>query len=138
MSMSLNERNPNLDEIHIGTQSATITLPGKYFRKHSKIKNVYYLDQAGIPADNTNFLQISLQDLSAVEYAKLDTRAANDGAVVANTAKPMALSVQSDDSQAAISAEEDVPAGTNLRLVITKNGTGVPTLAKLLIEWYPL
>lgn len=136
MSMTLNERNPNLDEVQIGTQGATITLPGKYFRKHSRIKNVWYIDQAGVPADNVNFLQISLQTLAAVAVATLDTRAANQGALTAMTPKLMPLSSPVGD--VANQPEADVLAGTTLQVVVTKNGTGVPTLGKLQIEWYPL
>lgn len=136
MSMTLNERNPNIVEVGIGTQAASITLPGIYFRKHSRIKEVRYIDQAGIVADNTNFLQLSLQDLSAVPYATLDTRAAHDGALVAMTPKVMQLSSPVGDI--ANQPEADVPAGTALQIVVTKNGTAVPTLGRLQIEYYPL
>lgn len=137
MSATLNERNPNLDEVYIGTQGATITLQAKLFRKHSRIKNVWYVDQAGIAADNTNFLQVSLQDISGSPvYAALDTRAAHDGAVTANV--PIKMTLSNPVGDVANQPEADVPAGSNLVAVITKNGTGVPTLAKLLIEWYPL
>lgn len=141
MSMTLNERNPNIVEIGIGTQSATISLPGVYFRKRSRIKAVHYIDQAGIAADNTNFLQLSLQDASANVYATLDTRAAHDGAVTALV--PIALELPNPDltidapATPVAQQETDVPAGTALRLVVTKNGTGVPTLARLQIEYYP-
>lgn len=140
MSMTLNERNPNIAEIGIGTQAATITLTGIYFRKRARIKNIHYLDQAGIAADNTNFLQISVQDAAANVYATLDTRAAHDGA---NTAfVPQALEMPNPDLTIDAAAtpvgqqETDVPAGTTLRVVITKNGTGVPTLGRLQIEYY--
>jgi hypothetical protein len=142
MSMTLNERNPNIVEILIGTQAATISLPGIYFRKHSRIKAVHYIDQAGIAADNTNFLQLSLQDASAVQYATLDTRAAHDGANTALVPQAMDL-VGPDltiDAPATPTAQQevDVPAGTALRVVVTKNGTGVPTLGRMQIEYYPL
>lgn len=137
MSMSLNERAPHLDEIHVGSQAATITLPGKIMRKHSRIKNVWVIDQAGIAADNANFLQLSLQSLDgSIVYATYDSRAANQGAIVANTPKLLALVNPVGDL--ANQPEVDVLAGSNMVLVVTKNGTAVPTLAKVLLEWYPL
>lgn len=137
MSMTLNERNPNCDELYIDTQAATITLPGKVFRKHSRIKNVSFINQLGIAADNTNFLQLSLQSLDgSIIYATLDTRAAGQGAVVANV--PKALALVGPVGDVANQPEVDVLAGSNMVVVVTKNGTGVPTLAKLNIEWYPL
>jgi len=135
-SVMNNELNPHVVLVPIGTRAATVTLPGLHARKKLRIKKVHLLNGAGITADNTNFLQVSLQDLLAVEYATLDTRAANQGAVVANTAKELAKSVgklATDNS-----GELEVPALTNLQLVVTKNGTAVPTDATLSIEYYPL
>lgn len=134
MSSAVNsERMPHVTHVQIGTQGATITLPGAYLRKKARIKNVYLLNQAGIAADNTNYLQLSLQTLAALEYATLDTRAANDGAVTAMT--PKALTQVSAQK---VNGELELPAATALQLVVTKNGTGVPTLATLAIEWYSL
>lgn len=132
-SVMNNERNPHVSIVNVGTIAATKTLPGLYFRKKSRIKNVVYVDQAGVAADNTNFLQLSLQDLAALEYATLDTRAAGQGALTAMTAKALAqVSAQK------VNGELEVPAGTNLQVVATKNGTGVSTLGALHIEWYTL
>jgi hypothetical protein len=138
MSSVMNsERMPNIATINVGTQAASITLPGLYFRKRSRIKEVKYIDQAGLAADNTNFLQLSLQDASSVVYAALDTRAANQGALTANVAKVMPLTTDVGDTVGS-QPEADVAAATTLKLVVTKNGTGVPTLGVLQIEWYPL
>lgn len=137
MSMQNNERAPNIVIVPIGTQSATITLPGLYVRKKSRIKEVRFINQAGIAADNTNYLQLSLQDISASPvFATLDTRAANQGAVTAMAPKALALVGAVGDT--ANQPEVEVPAGSTLQLVVTKNGTGVPTLASLEIELYPL
>ena len=127
------ERLPNVVLIPIGTQAATITLPGMYLRKKSRIKAVHLLNNAAITADNTNYLQLSLQNLAGLEYATLDTRAANDGAVVARTPKALTqVSAQQNRG------ELEAPADESLQVVVTKNGTAVPTLATLQVEYYPL
>lgn len=137
MSSAINsERLPNVNTINVGTQAASINLPGMSFRKHSRIKEVRYIDQAGLAADNTNFLQISLQDGASNVVASLDTRAAHDGALTALVSKVMALAAPVGDT--VNQPEADVVAGTDLKIVVTKNGTGVPTLGQLQIEWYPL
>lgn len=126
MSAQDNGRAPVIVPILIGTQAATITLPGPLVRKRSRIKQIVYVDQAGVAADNTNFLQLSLQ-IGATVLATLDTRAANDGALTALVGKALSQT-----------GEIDVPALSQLKVVVTKNGTGVPTLGQLYVEMYPL
>jgi len=66
MSMTLNERNVNVDRINIGTTtvgaglSSGIVIPGLYFRKHARIKNEYYADGAAIAASGSNSLSLKL------------------------------------------------------------------------------
>ena len=115
---------PNIVPITVGTQAATITLTAPIVRKHSKIIAATYVDQAGLAADNTNFLQLSLQ-IGAVVLATLDTRAANQGALTALVGTALAI------------AQADIPAGSQLKLVVTKNGTGVPTLGHIYLEMFP-
>lgn len=139
MSVTNSERLPNIVSIVVGTQAATITLPAMYARKRLRIKEVRYIDQLGVAADNTNYLQLSLQDGAGNVYASLDTRAANNGALTANTSKKCTLggsgvTVLGDSTN----PEVDVAAGTDLLLVVTKNGTGVPTKGILQVECYPL
>jgi hypothetical protein len=129
------ERMPNVTTVQVGTQAATITLPSMNFRKKSRIKEVRYTDQAGLAADNTNFLQLSLQQGDGTVIAALDTRAANNGALTANTSKALTLT---NNAGSTSQPENEVAAGTDTKLVVTKNGTGVPTLGQLYIEWYPL
>ena len=143
MSMTLNERNPNIDFIPLATQAASsglsagVVYPGLYFRKHARIKNVMYIDQAGIAVSSTNYLKIVLQDNAATpnSYASVNTSAV---AAVANTALAMTLTNPLESSDASVNIEEDVPAGTQLNVQLTGHGTGVPTSAGVLIEWYPL
>jgi hypothetical protein len=134
------ERMPNITIIPIGTLGATASVPGMYFRKKSRIKHVHYIDQAGIAADNTNFLQVVLEDLAGVDYYTLDTRAANQGAVTALTPKELiqATATNPQVGDATNDPEGEVAAGTSLKVTCTKNGTGVPTLGALQVEWYPL
>lgn len=137
MSMSLNERNPNISRINIGTRasSANVVVPGVYFRKHSRIKNVWYVDGAAISKDNTNHLILKLQDNAStpVVYAAADT---SDNAVVAVT--PYAMALQSPDDADANHLEKDVPAGTMLDVLFNGRGTVVGTDAAVLVEWYPV
>lgn len=136
MSSAMNsERMPNITTINVGTQAASISLPAMAFRKKARIKEVRYIDQAGVAADNTNYLQLSLQ-AGATVIATLDTRSAHDGALTALVSKIMALASSSSDS--ASQPEFEIAAGTDLKIVVTKNGTGVPTLGQLQIEHYPL
>jgi preprotein translocase subunit SecY len=146
MSATLNERNPNVDRIEIGTMttgaglSAGIVIPGIYFRKHSRIKNVYYADTSAIAKSSSNYLTLKLQDNSStpVVYASAVTSAA---AVVAVTQYPLALTTPDvtleDPTAPASQQEEDVPAGTMLNVSIAALGTAVPTNAAILVEWYP-
>ena len=134
MSMTLNERNPNVDAIYIGSQITvtTVILPGLYFRKHSRIKNVWFVDQAGITLSASNYQTVTLQDMTGapVVYAKIATSAV---AAVANT--PL-LMVPTTPVGTDLN-EVDVPAGTMLTAKVVGTGTAVLTSAILLVEWYP-
>lgn len=121
MSGVNNELAPNVDLIPVGTQAASIDLPMPKFRKHAKLKAVNYIDQAGIALDPTDFVQLSLQIGSTV-LATLDTTAA---AVTALVAKALTLAVS------------DIPAGSQLKLVLTIGGSGTTTLGLLQLEWFP-
>lgn len=124
MSGMNNELAPNITMVQIGTQAASINLPGPVFRKHAKLIAVSYINQALLAADNTNYLQLSLQIGSTV-LATLDTRAAHEGALAALVATALTI------------ASSDIPAASQLKVVVTKNGTGVPTLGQLQLEWFP-
>ena len=141
MSMTLNERVPQNVIIPVGSQSSTITLPAQYVRKRSRIKNVWAIDQAGVAADNTNYLTLSLQDSSSNVYATYDSRAAAQGALTANVASALKLAspdlTLEDPNAPASQQEQDVPAGTQLQLVVTLHGSAVLTKALLEVEIYP-
>ena len=140
MSGFMSERWPNLTAVVVGTQSATISLPALYARKRSRIKDVQYTNQIALTADDTNYFTLSLQDASGNVYASYSTKlTGGNGALVANTPAQLTLggsgvTVLGDSTN----PEVDVAAATALRLVVTKHGTGVPTLGVLQVEWYPL
>lgn len=135
-----NERNPQVTQIDIGTiaSATTIVVPGIFFRKRSRIKNVYLADQAGITKSNSNYQVVKLQDnaSSPVAYA---TVATSDSAAVANTQLAAVLNVvaSSLDDTDVNHLEKDVPAGTMLNVSCVGTGTAVLTKAKLIIEFYP-
>ena len=136
MSMTLNERNPNVSTIPIGTNASgvTIVVPGIYFRKHSRIKNVWFLDQVGIALSSSDYQTIKLQDNSSspVTYASVATSAA---AAVVNTPLALAYTNSSDSTN---NLELDVPAGTQLNVSLVGTGHAIVTKAIMLIEWYPV
>lgn len=137
MSASRSDLMPNITAINVGSQAASKVLPGMLFKRKSKIKSVSYIDQTGLAADNTNFLQIQLQDLSGNVVGSLDTRAANQGALVAMTPSDLVLAAA---GTAVLDGHGEllIAAGSALQISVIKNGTGVPTLGQLQIEWYPV
>jgi hypothetical protein len=122
-----NYNNASQVVLPIGTQAASIELPGIYVQKKSIIKSVALINQAALAADNTNFLTIQLLDApSGNVLAEIDTKAANEGALSKNVAK--------------VAPETDiaVAAGSSLAINVVKNGTGVPTLASLHLNLFAL
>ena len=141
-----NERNPHVSIIPVGTistgagLSAGVVVPGLFFRKRSRIKNVYFANNGAISKDNANHMAVALQDNagSPVAYAKADT---SDAAVVAN--RQYALTLQAGggaglNTDSATQQETDVPAGTMLNAKVTGLGTAAPTNGVVIVEWYPL
>lgn len=145
------ERMPNLLTIPIGTQASTITLPGAYFRKRCRLKEVRLIDQAGVAASNSNYLIVTLQDVSANPnvYASYETKAANQGALTAltpalmtlgggsvlgSTAGAVATTVLGDSTN----PEVDIAAGASLEIAIVAGGTVTFTDAVMQLEFYPL
>jgi hypothetical protein len=111
--------------VNVGTQAASIELPGLHARKKMIMKKMSLINQAALAADNTNYLQVQLLAApSGAVLAEIDTRAANEGALVKNVAKH------------APEVELEIPAGSDLVVNVVKNGTGVPTLAVVQLEMY--
>ncbi len=93
MSGINNERNPHVASIYLGSQAsgASVVVPGLYFRKRSRIKQVNIVDQAGVTLLSTDYFAFTLQDNGStpVAYASGNTSATT---LVANT--PSALTLQ--------------------------------------------
>lgn len=145
------ERMPSVRTVPIGTQAATITLPVGYFRKRTRLKEARLNDLVGIAASNANYVTVTLQDVGPTPkvYASYDSRAANQGALTAYLAKLMTLgggvvlgSVAGATATPVLgdttNPEVDIPAGSNLQLLITVTGAVTFTTALLQMENYPL
>jgi hypothetical protein len=132
-----NERAPQITSVFLGSgaSASTVVFNGLFFRKKSRIKNVWIVDQAGITVSASNYETLTLQDNSSspVAYAAIATSAV---AAVANTQLAMVLSSPTDADTNHL--EKEVPAGTMLNLQAIGTGTAKLTNASLMIEWYPL
>lgn len=125
MSQS-NENNPHMCQIQVGTQAASIELPGLVVRKKMILKNMWLVNQAALAADDTNYLQVQLLAApSGAVLAEVSTKlTGGEGSLVKNV------------GLAAGETEVALPAGSNLAINVIKNGTGVPTLAQVQLEMY--
>lgn len=123
-----NENNPHIETINVGTQAASIELPGVHVRKKSVIRNMRLINQAALAADDTNYLQVQLLSApSGTLLAEVSTKlTGGEGSLVKN----VALFAGETDLE--------IAAGSNLVVNVVKNGTGVPTLAKLELEMYKI
>lgn len=122
-----NANNPQNAVINVGTYSTAGSVPLMVLPKKSRIKSIYLLDQAGIAADNTNYVTLQVK-LGSTVIASLDTRAANQGAVTALVAKAFAI----------VAGQEEQAAGSSLALLYAEGGSGTLTLGQIQIEFYPL
>jgi len=104
-----NKNNPHFVPVRIGNQSATATFPALYASTKIIIKRMTVLNGANLAADDVNFLQIQLLHGSDV-LAEVDTRAANEGALVAFEGKH------------APETDIDIGKGWNLAVRFVKNG----------------
>jgi hypothetical protein len=122
-----NENEPISVPVYLGSLTTDNTLvPALYLPKKSKIVSVHLLDGAGIVANDSNYVQLSLKKGSTV-VAEMDSRAAHEGTITANTAK--ALNV--------VSGQEEQVAATNLSLLYNETGTVALTNAVLVITYFP-
>lgn len=122
-----NENNPQVICVQLGSLSADMSadLPVGVMPKKGKIKSAKIVDQAGVAADNSNYIVMTLKAGTST-LGSLDTRAAGQGALTALTAKDFSLSAT------------DIPAGSVLRLDYQETGTVGLTNACLVLEVYPL
>jgi hypothetical protein len=130
-----NANNPKMLPLRIGTLAATTTLPVLSVPKNFIVRSATYLDGTGLVADNTNFLQLSLQYTAGTVVATLDTRAAHNGANTVNVGQAMSLDAGVVTGLVTNGAAGEIPAG-DLIVVVTKNGTGVPTNGVITLYGY--
>lgn len=129
MSAMDNGLNPQITLVPIGTQAATISLPGPKVERARKLKAVRYIDGASLATDDTNYLVIELKKGSTV-LASLSTKTTTPGKLC-NQA--LVALVATGDMLGGTPI--DLAAGDQLSVVATKNGTGVPTSGLLELEW---
>jgi hypothetical protein len=120
-----NENSTHLVHIPLGSITADGSLPALYLPKKCRLVSAAVIDGAGIAADNSNYVTITLQNGSTV-IASLDSRAANQGALTALVGKAMSM----------VSAEQDQAAGSSLKVVYDETGTVAMTNAVLVLEMF--
>ncbi len=121
-----NENNPQVVSVYLGGITTDNTqLPAICVPKKSKLLSAKIMDGAGIVASDSNYIVLTLK-YGSVSLAALDSRAAGEGALTANTALAMTI------------AADDIPAGSNLVLDYQETGTVAMTNAQLVLEFYPL
>jgi hypothetical protein len=129
-----NELLPQVLHLQVGTQAASISLPGMKVLRDTIVKRVSLINQVGLAADDTNYLQVQLVNIVGdVVLAEVSSKlTGGEGSLVANA--PL-----DDTATAALLAAGtplDLPAGTVCYVKVIKNGTGAPTLAQLELEMY--
>jgi hypothetical protein len=114
----------------IGTQAATITLPGMKIPASMSLRNAWLINQVTLAGDDTNYYTLALKQ-GATTIATYSTKlTGGQGTVTANVPAPLintatGLAFTANDQLKLAAADGD------LTLVVTKFGTGVPTLASL-------
>jgi hypothetical protein len=126
--MSKNNANEPISvAIFLGSLTTDNTLvPAMYLPKASRLVSAHVIDGAGIAADNTNYITLSLKNGSTV-LATLDSRAANEGALTANVAKAMTVD----------STKQDLAAGSTLTFLYHEAATEALTNAQLILTYFP-
>jgi hypothetical protein len=124
-----NANNPAVITCYLGTVSTTGVYPLTTLPRKFVITGIYLLDKAGIAADNTNYVTLTVKQGSTA-VAALDTRAANQGAVTANVAKAFTLDAAYNGG-----VREPLPAG-DLTLDYAEGGTGTTTAAQVVVQGY--
>jgi len=124
-----NHNSPAVVTAYLGTISDAGVFPVFNLPKRFVMESVKLLDQAGIAADNTNYVTLTLKT-GATSIAVLDTRAANNGAVTAVVAKAFTLDAAYNGEEA-----EPLPAG-DYTLTYAEGGTGTTTAAVLQLCGY--
>lgn len=123
---TIHANQPQVAVIELGSISANGDVFGIYLPKKSKIEAVYVANGATINASDTDYFQISLQ-LGSTVIAELDSRAAHENGVTANTPKGLNL----------IALQSVRAAGSYLKATYVEAGTMALTNAKLIVVYWP-
>ena len=122
----INANQPMVAVIELGAITADGDVFGVYLPKKSRIVSVHVANGATISASDTDYFQISLQ-LGSTVIAELDTRAAHENGVTANTPKALNL----------VAAQVDQAAGSYLKATYNEEGTMAMTAGKLIVTYWP-
>lgn len=118
--------NANSKQVSI-IELANISTAGDVYGLHlpskAVVTAVHVANGAGIAADDTNYVTLKVM-AGTTQVSSYDSRAAAQGALVANTPK------------ASIVSSGVIPAGTYLKVAFGKGGTGAMTTGKVFIQWY--
>lgn len=129
-----NENNPDVINCWLGTVSTAGTYPLTYLPKNFILKDVRVVDQAGIAADNTNYVTLTVKQ-GATALAAYDSRAANQGALTANVSKSAALDAGVTTGLVANGVANEVPAG-DVSVTYAEGGTGTTTGMQVVLYGY--
>lgn len=125
MGAANNQNNPVVLPMYLGTVSTAGDYPLCYLPKKFVLLGAKLLDKAGITADNTNYVTLTLKN-GTTALGSLDTRAANQGAVTAVVAKSFSMTA----------AEQELASGSSLKLTYAEGGSGTLTLAQVQLYGY--
>lgn len=113
-----NANNPHVITTYVGSITAAGDAPICTFPKKFHLLGAKLLNNAAIAASDTDYATLTLKSGSTT-IATLDTRSANQGAVVACVGKAFALAAAYDDDG---EAAEAVPA-SDVKLTYAEGGT---------------
>lgn len=121
-----NENEPISMSCYLGNLASTLTVPVVHFPKKTQLVSAKLLNGAAIAASDTSFVTLQLLN-GMTPVATLDTRLANQGAVIANVAKNFALLVSSLDPLTDLSLsyvdQEGLPEITRIATVADVSGS---------------
>jgi hypothetical protein len=123
MSAQSNERNPQVVVIPVGSLAANATIPAMYVPRAGKLLSAHLVNNAAIAASDTNYCTLTLLS-GATTLATLDSRAANQGALVQREGKAFVV------------ASEDLASGASLSLQYAEAGTIQLTEAVLVLHYW--
>lgn len=113
-----NQNNPHVMCVPLGSLSADGVVLAGAIEKGIEVSSVYLLNAGTIAADNANYVILELKK-GATVVAEMDSRAAHENGITANTVEPLNVvtAQKSIASQSVLSVNYDeTDAGTNVAL----------------------